>query len=255
MPSVFWIEDAGGSKLWSEPGDDFNPWVPELTSDEGTVFAALPPSTRRFWIFTRRADGRAEPAAGIYVDLSEKLASRLVVASGRVVDRDSHQPVAGANVRIENGGQPRGSITDSAGAFRILAAPGASSLSVQDKYHQPLERPVQVGDGGALVLGDVVVSEPAPSTGQIGVWLRLATGSDQTAPFPRSGVAIDRVIAKGPATKAGLSAGDVILSVDGRAVNDIQEAQARIRGEPATPVELAVNRRGACRKVRVIRAK
>jgi carboxyl-terminal processing protease len=51
----------------------------------------------------------------------------------------------------------------------------------------------------------------------------------------------------GPAERAGLVAGEVVLSVDGRSVAGVPlaDAIARMRGQPGTPVSLTVRRSGA----------
>lgn len=75
-------------------------------------------------------------------------------------------------------------------------------------------------------------------------------------PDPSGGVRVQRVFPGSPAQTAGLSAGDVIVAVDGLAVGSIEEATGRIRGTPGTPVTLRVRRAGqADQDYKAVRAK
>lgn len=67
-----------------------------------------------------------------------------------------------------------------------------------------------------------------------------------------SGAMISEILKNGPAARAGLAAGDVLVSIDGRTIADSRHL-ARIVGEyaPDTDIELGVSRKGKSEKVRV----
>jgi carboxyl-terminal processing protease len=71
----------------------------------------------------------------------------------------------------------------------------------------------------------------------IGVWLKNDEGK----------VEIGSVLPSTPALEAGLRRGDVLLSIDGEAVDEmtVEQAVAHIKGRPGTQVALAVARNGA----------
>ena len=60
-----------------------------------------------------------------------------------------------------------------------------------------------------------------------------------------SGVLVDEVYAEGPASRAGVRAGDVILKVDGRPVDDADSLRYRVATKPVnTTASLTINRKG-----------
>lgn len=67
---------------------------------------------------------------------------------------------------------------------------------------------------------------------------------------------IDRAPSEGAAARAGLRAGDEVLSIDGVAVREMDEAalRMRLRGEVGTRVRLGVAQDGGAREVEVERA-
>jgi S1-C subfamily serine protease len=90
----------------------------------------------------------------------------------------------------------------------------------------------------------------------------LASGRTLRAPRPWLGVTstemqgrvvVARVTPDGPADKAGLAAGDVVLSVDGREVRDLAEFYQRIwaTGDAGIEVPLTVQRAGGRQTLRV----
>jgi len=62
---------------------------------------------------------------------------------------------------------------------------------------------------------------------------------------------IERVIAGGPAEKAGLAAGDRIVSADGRPIATWEEFVNAVRSKPGAPIVLVVEKEGATRTLQV----
>lgn len=80
----------------------------------------------------------------------------------------------------------------------------------------------------------------------------LASGPGAPAPPSVRGVPVAAVTPGGPAQQAGLRPGDVILSMDGREVNEARSLQNRVAGiEPGTTVTLRVDRNGEVLETRV----
>ncbi len=66
------------------------------------------------------------------------------------------------------------------------------------------------------------------------------------------GALVDSADASGPAAKAGIAQGDVVLKMDGQAVNDSNQLRNRVSAmAPGTTVTLDVARQGAMRQVKV----
>ena len=97
-----------------------------------------------------------------------------------------------------------------------------------------------LGDPHSIYLAPQLYSQLRAETsgafGGIGVYMSFKNG----------GVQIMNVIPGGPGEKAGLLAGDEILAVDGKPVEEISpgEVALKIRGEVGTQVELLVRREG-----------
>ena len=68
---------------------------------------------------------------------------------------------------------------------------------------------------------------------------------DDATPQPQGGVVVNRVVSDSPARKAGLSAGDIIQSVDGIAINDENTITRLIMGrKPGSVIALSLVRGG-----------
>ena len=97
-----------------------------------------------------------------------------------------------------------------------------------------------LGDPHSIYLAPQLYSQLRAETtgafGGIGVYMSFKNG----------GVQIMNVIPDGPGYKAGLEAGDEILAVDGKSVEEISpgEVAVKIRGEIGTNVELLIRREG-----------
>jgi serine protease Do len=95
---------------------------------------------------------------------------------------------------------------------------------------------------------------PAASRGWLGVEIQpLDAGLADALQLPNTnGALVQNVRAGGPAAMAGIKAGDVILSVDGRVSNNVRDLSALIgRAQPNTKVTLTLWRQGARQDVAV----
>ena len=98
-----------------------------------------------------------------------------------------------------------------------------------------------LGDPHSVYLAPQLYSQLRAETsgafGGIGVYMGFKNG----------GVQVVSVIPDGPGQRAGLQAGDEILAVDGKPVEEIApgEVALKIRGEIGTPVELLIRREGS----------
>jgi len=106
----------------------------------------------------------------------------------------------------------------------------------------------------ALGAGAGAVAQQDGPRGWLGVLLAelpANTGKGDAEP-PRGGVRISRVVQDGPASRAGLRAGDIIRLVDAQPVESVAELVSTVGGiEPASWISFTVDRRGRERDVRV----
>jgi hypothetical protein len=185
------------------------------------------------------------------------------VVEGEVVDARG-DPVAGARVAQDHvptwlvvGANPEGmAITDARGRFSIpQLAEGTVSL---EAYAPDVGR--ARAEGVKVVGGRVTVN----------VRIVLAPeGADSHAPRVRAAsggvamtlgetgepveVVVVSIVEGSEAERAGLAAGDVLVSVDGANVHSIEEARAKLLGPVADDVVLAVRRGDAALTLRVAR--
>lgn len=84
---------------------------------------------------------------------------------------------------------------------------------------------------------------PRAGTGRIGLTL-MPLSAQLAAHFGvRAGVLVSEVVADSPAAQAGVKAGDIITSVNGRAVGSPMEVSERLRAiDPGATVELTLSR-------------
>jgi serine protease Do len=105
-----------------------------------------------------------------------------------------------------------------------------------------------------LALGAGAQAQQIEPRGWLGVLLAeapVATGDTDTA-TPPGGVLISRIVKDGPASRAGLRAGDIVRFVDARPVESVSDLVSTVGGlEPGTWVSFTVDRRGRERDVRV----
>ena len=118
------------------------------------------------------------------------------------------------------------------------------------------------GQGGSIGLGFSIpvdqvrlIADQILRTGQARYPVIGAEVSMDAGPGTGDGAVVRTVARGGPAAAAGLVAGDVVVTVDGRRVGDGQELIVAIRRRsPGNTVVLGVRRRGATRPVAVVLA-
>ena len=195
------------------------------------------------------ATGKAQHARlGVSIqDLSQPLAQSFglerpdgaLVAS---VAADSAAAKAGlkpGDVVLEVNGEPiarSGALSSRIG----LATPGETvKLKIwRDKSASTLE--VKLGDAqeGAKVAAN---ADAEVKPGQLGLALRPLTPEERAQSRLEQGLVIER--AAGPSARAGLTAGDVLLAINGQAVSSIEQIKSVLERKPKS-VALLVERRG-----------
>jgi serine protease Do len=195
------------------------------------------------------ATGKAQHARlGVTIqDLSQPLAQSFglerpdgaLVAS---VAPDSAAARAGlkpGDVITEVNGEPI--VRSGALSSRIgLAAPGESvKLSI---WRDKASSTVDVKLGGAEESGKVATSANGEvQPGQLGLALRPLTRDERAQSNLDQGLVIEH--AAGPAARAGLTAGDVLLAINGQAVSSVEQIKSVLERKPKS-VALLVERRG-----------
>lgn len=121
-----------------------------------------------------------------------------------------------------------------------LAAPGDKvKLSV---WRDRAERSIDVKLGGADPDEDVASANGGDSQGvQLGLSLRQLTREEKRQSKLEQGLVIENV--DGPAARAGIEAGDVLLAINGKPVTSIEQVRAVMAGKPKS-VALLVERDG-----------
>ncbi|HEX8702303.1 MAG TPA: carboxypeptidase regulatory-like domain-containing protein [Myxococcaceae bacterium] len=222
--------------VWEFPADRFE--LPEVAAEPLELVVHT----------EEGAQGSAliSPSPGA-VETVEVVIVGLASVRGRVVDASTRQPFSEAYVFFE-GATPtsRSATTGVDGQFSLESLePGEFTLAiVVGSPEEPERRPITLAEGQELDLGDIPVRPPSIPPGTIGA--RLAAEGEE--------VLIIDVTRDGPAEKAGLQPGDLLLSVDGDPVSSIKEALILLRGEPSTSVAVTVRRRGTEQSFSVLRA-
>jgi len=141
---------------------------------------------------------------------------------------------------LELGGYPTKGRYGLRGALSQLS-PGQEVLAIVERGGQRLELPVVLGEKSHNRY--VFQSERDPCQVFIGVYVGGRADSGQ-------GVQVTNIIERTPAEEAGLLPGDVILSMDGVAVNDNGELLTeRDKHEPGDAFTLEVERAGGVQQV------
>jgi len=181
--------------------------------------------------------------AGATIDLGAIDLRAGGAVSGEVLD-ERGDPVEGATVRVAGDELPA-VVSDRSGRFVLPTVPEGSRTLVADHRGRARSAPQEV-----RVLRGTEVR---------GVRLRLAptgTGPDRApaaielARVP-GGFLVGGVAADSPEARAGLQAGDVIASIDGREPRDAADAVERLQGASGSVVIVDVEREGQRRVVRL----
>ena len=191
--------------------------------------------------------GDAVVAVGSPLGLSGTVTTGIVSALGRTVRTDPQTPLLGAmqTDAAINPGNSGGALVDDQG--RLIGI--NTAISTQ-------------GGGGSIGLGFAIpvdearaVSEQLIRTGKVehpalGVAAAPVSGEDG-----RAGVRLERVAAGGAAADAGLRTGDVLVAVDGTAVQSVDELVLDLRGhQVGQSVEVRYLRGGRERTAQVVLA-
>ena len=127
-----------------------------------------------------------------------------------------------------------------------IADPGSKATLKLIRDGKPLTLKVEVG---SLAPGtDLSFAEepPAPPAGPLGMTVRPLTAAERRQAQVLSGGVLIVDIVDGPATRAGLRAGDVLLQIAGQEVNSLARlAEVAGRLTPGQTVPVLVQRRGA----------
>lgn len=225
--------DHGGARTFDDPRGTFR-------------WDRLAPGT---YVFTASAAGRPPARSATIAVQSGAVTSglRIVVAQGGAVEGavtdEARTALAGVDLRFDQVSRVLDSearaMTDRDGHYRLEGAP-AGPLTVRahkDGFVVQLVSGVRVESGATRRQDIVLVATDGGPTFQLGgIGAGLARVPD--------GLALENVFPGDPAARAGLLAGDRILSIDGDPTDGMSLADAlqRIRGPPGTSVGLAVRR-------------
>jgi membrane-associated protease RseP (regulator of RpoE activity) len=228
------MEESGGPRQVNDPRGSF--LVEDLVPGSYDLIATM-------------ADGRTAQTTGVAVTEGEtrqgvRLALKeALVVSGRVVEYESGQPLAGARVSVRQPGMPREARTDASGTFSLEKVPALPSLTVgidtDGRTHISEAVPVPAARDGRAEVGTIrlLKVDPAnPMKGRIGVSYGEEDGK----------ITINNVAPDSPAAKAGLKAKDVVLEVDGKKLlgTDIPTLGLAMRADPAKEITLVVQSPG-----------
>ena len=121
-----------------------------------------------------------------------------------------------------------------------LSAPGEKvRLSVwRDHASRELEAKLGGAEADESVVAD---ADGAVAPGQLGLGLRALTREERKESGIDEGLVVENVA--GPAAKAGIQPGDVVLAINGRAVSSLETVKGVLAGKPKS-VALLVQREG-----------
>ncbi len=139
-----------------------------------------------------------------------------------------------------NPGAPGGAVINLDGAFVGMVGRQVASNLTRTHFNYAMPRDVicdfmleALGGGGA---SGAVASSKKPKRADSGIRLTKA-GYRTVLPF------VERVKRRSPAGRAGVRKDDLILSVNGRNVRNVEECQKRLRAVPAgEPISLVIRR-------------
>lgn len=233
MPSRGKDFDHGGARTFDEPGGAFQ-------------WDRLAPGT---YVLTASAVGRPPARSASVAVQSGAVTSgvRIVLAQGGALEGtvtdEAGLPVDGVDLRFDQVSRVLNSeavsTTDRNGRYRLDGAP-AGPLTVKahkEGFLVQLVSGVRVESGMTRRQDIVLVAlDGGPTLELGGIGAGLAQVPD--------GLALQNVFPGDPASRAGLRAGDRIVSIDGDSTDgmSIADALQRIRGQPGTSVGLSVRR-------------
>ena len=121
-----------------------------------------------------------------------------------------------------------------------LASPGEQVRLTVWRDHA--QRTIEARLGGAEADASVVAdADGATAPGQLGLGLRPLTRDERKEAGVEQGMLVENVA--GPAAKAGIQAGDVVLAINGKPVSSVDTVRSVLSGKPKS-VALLVQREG-----------
>lgn len=188
--------------------------------------------------------------SGIVIELSS-----VAVVRGRVTAASDGLPLEHARVMLFDPSDtlpPRTAVTDAAGEFRMPGvAAGRRSLRIQiEGFLTEQASGIDVPVAGEVIRDvQLRLADPGERYSFQGIGVTLGQ-TDR-------GIVITRLMDDAPAARAGLQAGDMILTVDRVATTGMRVGQVveRILGEAGVPVSLEIERNGHLLTVTVERSR
>jgi hypothetical protein len=199
-------------------------------------------------VSVKTADGRSGSAQVALTPGQEASVSIALTDSasllGRVLQVDGKTPVAGAVLLLDGSVRGRGgSLTGADGRFRMdgLAA-GEHTLGVRAGSFSAPPRDVSLNPGQPTDLGDIVLAMPVTPSGTIGA--RFFSSGAQ--------IALGGVVPGGPADRAGILEGDLLVALDGTPPKSLADAQARAVGAPLSTVSVTWQHAGGAPQTQAV---
>jgi len=139
--------------------------------------------------------------------------------------------------------QVNGEPVHRSGTLQTLISMSAPGEKVKLKvWRDKAWRDIEVTLGNAADSGKPIAQEEsATSGGQLGLALRALTPEERRMAKVESGLVVES--ASGPAARAGIEAGDVLLAINGRPVQSMEQVRSVLQGKPKS-VALLVQRDG-----------
>lgn len=231
-----------------------------FSSDDGT-FELGPLQPGRFDLRAQAPDLAPGFSRDVVVAAGQTTDGIVIVVSagakvrGRVTSATDGKPVERARVMVfdPNSAMPsKVAVTDATGSYEVTGVPqGRRSLRVQSEgFLAEMASGIEV-PASVEVVRDVQLRQGAPGERFSFQGIGATLGKDER------GIVIANLMDDSPGAKAGLQAGDVIVSVDRVAASGMQVGQVveLIRGEAGVPVTLEVERGGVRQTVTIERGR